>query len=251
MRRTYEPGDTAIFTWVASQDPTDLSLSIFDASSTLVSSQTAASSGTGQKYAVTTLPATPGYYNLHWAGTLGGKADIVDALIRVEDITAFDAGSYYAGVADVRDAWPLLAAGDAPRNPLVDRALRRAHRKVDSYLVRNYSLPLDSTPGQIQEIAIDLALFQLARSFGKGTKSDVPKWAREMKQDAIKNLEAIAVGSVPLVSGSGTALTTLSAAVSDFWLNEDGRRPTFTELDAAYQRQDPDYLTDVADDIWS
>jgi len=65
--KCYEAGSTVKFIWVSSgATPNPILSSIIDGSETMVSSETAVSSGNGHYYAYMGVPNTPGYYVNGW-----------------------------------------------------------------------------------------------------------------------------------------------------------------------------------------
>ena len=96
-------------------------------------------------------------------------------------------------VADL-DGDGALSADEEAR---VDRGLDYASAKIDSYLRARYDLPLPSTPPELVEICIDIALFRLEPNPALATER------REKDYEmAISWLKDVARGNVAIAAGS-------------------------------------------------
>lgn len=252
---TVERGDTRIFTWNASSDPDVITFQVFSGD-TVVVSHAAVQSGTGAWYAIVPFPSgsySAGYYNARWDAWASSMQYVTDELVRVVDVSALDAGSYYANVADVRDSWASLnAAGGELLNASIDSALRKAHTQIDGYLSKVYTLPFSATPPLVRTLATDLALYRIAsRQVPRDDKGRIPGWVAELKDDALGILTQIQSGTMDLVTDSGTAWgRTGLGASGGFWMSGSGHAMTFTELDPVDQRVDPDREDDIKDEVW-
>jgi len=78
----------------------------------------------------------------------------------------------------------------------LDAAIADADGLVDSYVRKQYSVPLESTPAQIKRIAVDLVVFFCHKAQRSGL--GIPEQVRTDYKDARAYLEHVAAGKVDL-----------------------------------------------------
>jgi len=89
-------------------------------------------------------------------------------------------------------------AAEAIVDTVLDRAIADAQGVVDGYLAKRYALPLATTPEILKPTASAIALYFLW--------PHAPEEVRNRYRDAIRQLEAIAAGTVQLdVAGAAPA----------------------------------------------
>jgi phage gp36-like protein len=81
----------------------------------------------------------------------------------------------------------------------VDRAIEDADDEIDSFLGLQYALPLDSVPGLVRRMSVDLAVCNL---YGRRPHLTIPETQKERCDSARKILEKIAAGKLSLGSDS-------------------------------------------------
>ena len=110
----------------------------------------------------------------------------------------------YATQADIVATYGdhALASADRdgdglPDTPAVEGALAWAAATIDSYLSRQYPLPLAAVPSDISGAAIDLALYRLAQTADVLTEELVIR-----HKDALSRLQEYARGTARLPEGA-------------------------------------------------
>ncbi|MBI9092298.1 MAG: DUF1320 domain-containing protein [Desulfobacterium sp.] len=81
----------------------------------------------------------------------------------------------------------------------VDSAIKDADALIDSYLVRQYSVPMDSVPDMVKKLSVDIAVYNIYSRRGR-TSDTVEK----RYNDAVKFLKDVARGDAGII-GATTA----------------------------------------------
>jgi phage gp36-like protein len=85
-------------------------------------------------------------------------------------------------LADAESTNPAITAR-------IDKALDRAHSKIDTYLRARYSVPLATVPETINRIAVDLTLYYLHGR--RDSEYDIPASITQRYREALAELEEI------------------------------------------------------------
>lgn len=107
----------------------------------------------------------------------------------------------YATQADIIERYgeeELAIAADRDGDGEIDteavsRAVNDASDEIDVYLAARYELPLQSVPGVLKRLCVDISLYRLSADRGTGTEEK-----RLRYEDAIKLLKLMAEGTVTL-----------------------------------------------------
>lgn len=75
------------------------------------------------------------------------------------------------------------------------RARADADETIDSFLRTQYDLPLDSTPGMITSLSIDLTYFNL---YERRERGSLPEGILKMEERALKKLKMIQAGTIKI-----------------------------------------------------
>lgn len=94
------------------------------------------------------------------------------------------------GAAEVAQLADPYGAG-APDDAVLTPALADADAEIDAYLVGRYTLPLAAVPANLARIACDIARYRL-------WKDQASEEVRMRYQDAVRYLERIASGAIPI-----------------------------------------------------
>lgn len=77
----------------------------------------------------------------------------------------------------------------------VTEAIKSADAEIDSYLISKYSVPLTAVPDIIEDISIDLAIYNL---YKRRHRLDMPESLTDMRKLRVKQLEQIQKGMMQL-----------------------------------------------------
>jgi phage gp36-like protein len=106
---------------------------------------------------------------------------------------------------------PDDSQAEGVNEPVVNRAILDACGEMDGYIAARYTLPLVETTDQLRTLAIDLALYRLAKL---GRLGEVPEGYKDSKDDAIRFLRDMVKGQATLGLNQTVEPTTQTLNVS-------------------------------------
>lgn len=80
-------------------------------------------------------------------------------------------------------------SGETPDPEIVAEAIAKAAGEIDAYLAVRYVLPLTATPPQVENLAVDMALYHLY-----SRRSVAPQVRRQKYEAAVAFLKQVAAG---------------------------------------------------------
>lgn len=125
----------------------------------------------------------------------------------------------------------------------------RADNLINAKLANRYSLPLSGTFPILKDIATDLTIYEVVgkRNMTLSTKDKENSWPSRFK-DALKILDAIASGAMPLLSSSLAMLTPSVDGASPAWSNTSDYLQTMHEGSFHEMGQDSDKIEGLHDE---
>lgn len=140
----------------------------------------------------------------------------------------------YSTVGKVFDTYPMIGSVTNITSSHIAGAIGAEQVFVEAKLAARYAIPFSPVPPLIETIVTDLATFRLLtqRVFTQ-ERMNASVWPDAFKR-GIEVLDALAAGSMALVSGSGTVIaetagTTIDTAMP--WSNQMNSEMTFDEGD--------------------
>uniref|UniRef100_A0A6H1ZFV6 Uncharacterized protein n=1 Tax=viral metagenome TaxID=1070528 RepID=A0A6H1ZFV6_9ZZZZ len=244
MDRKFEGGGTEQFTFTSSVQANSTPVFfIKNWAETLVYSGPAATSGDGYYYKFAPIPSSRGEYTDNWYYSINANSFIKSGRFEVVQTLAIETPGLYCGANDVINLYDPLRTAKLTNNE-IDTFIRDIMAQVNLKLAPVFTVSSLSGNPVIHVITKNLTLTDILERKGK----EVPQWVTDRRTKYEGILDALALGSMYLVTSGGDLLIqTLASGISQVEHSMEDYTPTFNMLDLEYQRIDPDRIDDEED----
>lgn len=153
----------------------------------------------------------------------------------------------YGTVAGVFELYPRVGSVSAVTSATVFSYITRAEARVDAIVGQRYTVPVPGSPPLLKEAAETLTLGLLTRRFFSQEQENKSEWVEGFFTDATAILNALAAGSMTLVSSAGAVIASTRPGQS-VWSSTKDYHPTMDFQESVDQRASRGRLQTTADD---